>query len=713
MMNFKIDEIVEKIQKEYNIVGRKNELKAILLAKETNRPILIEGAVGVGKTTLAKAVAQFFRQDFIRVDGDERFDEYKLVGYFEPQLVLKHGWNWDSFVPGPLVKAMLNGGILFINEINRLSEGAQNVLIPALDEKIIEIPKLGTIEAKDGFWVIATLNPTEYIGVTPLGEALKDRFLWIKLDYQSFEEEVEIVKVHSKVHDEIAKFAVTIVRATRRHPDVKRGASVRGAIDLANLINLSMSDKLDIETAIKLSVIALGTKIEMVDGTSKTIEDVIREIVENVENQFDFFRPKIKNNLLNKLEMIDRIPEQVPSVAKRDDEVIDSDHLSSDPIEDVGDTNNSDSDSGTISNLTNNKVILLFYPHNDKVLTLFRGLLGYYGARLISDIREGKDIRDLLSQLWMPLDYESVYLLGQEAVKYKNLVALTALAEINPFAIARVVEEYLSEVNNSDDIHLVHLFYLTKNYLSRKKRQIFSRIANKIIVRKALNIVGSQTVRSGSFRKKTHYRPSLDFDLESTLELSLDKILTNSVDKRDIICLERRERRTAGVIIMDISGSMYGEKNVLASIISAMSIYALSPHDEIAIILFADTPLLIKSIKERKPLNHILNEIFDVKPIGFTNISLALKKALRELRRAPFKARKWALLITDGEYNRGDNPIKWARRFERLHVIQLGGSTRGTQVCRALAYTRGKHIIVRNLNELFYAVRSILKYPDK
>ncbi len=283
-----LEKLVEEIARKYRIVGRREELKKILIAKEIGKPVLIEGPVGVGKTTIAKAIASYFQQEFIRVDGDERFDEYKLVGYFEPQLVLKKGWNWEAFIPGPLTKAMLEGGILFINELNRLSESAQNVLIPALDEGIIEIPKLGEIKAKDGFWVIATLNPEEYVGVTPIAEALRDRFLWIKLDYQSEEEEREIVRLRAGVDDEIAKLTVAITRATRRHPEIRRGASVRGAIDLAALIKKyeERGGNLSQEALEDLAIVALGTKIEVSEGSNKTVEEIIREIVRAISRKF-------------------------------------------------------------------------------------------------------------------------------------------------------------------------------------------------------------------------------------------------------------------------------------------------------------------------------------------------------------------------------------------------------------------------------------------
>ena len=233
-----IDEMAREIQSRFNIVGRLEELKKALAAKLAERHLLIEGEVGVGKTTLADAIAKYFNQPIFRVDGDERYTEAKLTGWFDPPAVLKYGYTKDAFVPGPLTLAMLEGGILFINEINRLSESTQNVLLPVMDEGRLGIPKIGEIVAKPGFFIIATQNPLEHVGVTALGEALRDRFCWIRLDYQSEEEERKIVALKSGCSDpEKISLAVKIVRATRIHEDLRRGASVRGAIDMVRLIS--------------------------------------------------------------------------------------------------------------------------------------------------------------------------------------------------------------------------------------------------------------------------------------------------------------------------------------------------------------------------------------------------------------------------------------------------------------------------------------------
>lgn len=278
-----IEKAIAEIQEKFGVIGRESSLRKLILGKMAEKHIIIEGPVGVGKTTLAHAVAAYFDQGFIRIDGDERYTESKLVGHFEPPLVVEKGWIWDAFVPGPLTLAMKNGSILFINEANRLIEGTQNVLLPTMDEGLLILPKLGIIRATDGFLVVATQNPESYIGTTVLSEALKDRFVWIKLEYQGYEEELDIVEQKASIGSEdrlISETATKITRATRNHPDIRRGSSIRGAIDLARILDLVKSSNL--ETVSEMSIMTLATKIELEDGVERPIEDVIHEIVEAI-----------------------------------------------------------------------------------------------------------------------------------------------------------------------------------------------------------------------------------------------------------------------------------------------------------------------------------------------------------------------------------------------------------------------------------------------
>jgi gas vesicle protein GvpN len=270
--------VIEEIKSRYGVVGRDLELSMILNAVTSGKHVLLEGPVGVGKTKLALAIASYLNRPTYRVDGDERYTETKLTGWFDPPIVLSKGYVWDSFIPGPLTQAMLNGGILFINELNRMPEGTQNVLLPAMDEGKIIIPRLGEIQAKPGFIVIATQNPEEFVGTSRISEALRDRFVWIGLNYQSFNEEVEIVKRETGVNDDsIVKIAVEIARRTREHKDLRRGASVRGAIDIV-MLTKSLTN-LSVQKLIEAAIMALHNKIDVQLKSNRSKKDVITEIV--------------------------------------------------------------------------------------------------------------------------------------------------------------------------------------------------------------------------------------------------------------------------------------------------------------------------------------------------------------------------------------------------------------------------------------------------
>lgn len=283
--------IVSEIQEKFKIIGRTEELKQIILAHSVGKNILLEGNVGVGKTTLAKAIAEYYGSNdsnFYRVDCSEELLPHNLVGYYEPPLVIAKGYNEDSYKNGPLALAMLNGGCLFINEINRMPENTQNSLLTALDEGILEIPKLTTIKAHKDFFVVATQNPAAHVGVTVLGEALKDRFIWINLDYQNPDEEIQIIEKEGNINSKkITTISQNVVQATRRAISIRRGSSIRGGIDLATLIN--QYDNIDSTSNwVEAAVMALYNKVELEDGLSQSKKEIISSIVLAVLNKSDF-----------------------------------------------------------------------------------------------------------------------------------------------------------------------------------------------------------------------------------------------------------------------------------------------------------------------------------------------------------------------------------------------------------------------------------------
>jgi len=283
--------IIEDIQQKYKIIGRTDELEKIILARNVGKNILIEGEVGVGKTTVAKAVSAYFDSEFYRIDCNEETLAHNLVGYWDPPLVISKGYIEGSYVYGPLPLAMMNGGCLFINEINRMPESTQNSLLTSLDEGLLELPKLKTIQADKDFFVVATQNPSAHVGVTVLGEALKDRFIWVHLDYQNLEEEIKIIKQEAKFKNsddpKIAVLCQRIIQRTRESTSLRRGSSIRGAIDLADLIIDSVTQN-STQKWVDRAIMALYNKIELEDGIAKSKTEIITNIVLSVLNKADF-----------------------------------------------------------------------------------------------------------------------------------------------------------------------------------------------------------------------------------------------------------------------------------------------------------------------------------------------------------------------------------------------------------------------------------------
>ena len=236
----------------------------------TGRHVLIEGPVGVGKTHLARTVAGELGRPLIRVDGDQRYGEQKMTGWFDPPGVMAKGYGPESFMAGPLTQAMEEGAVLFINELNRLPEGVQNLLLPALDEGMLAIPRRGSIQAAPGFWVVATQNPRDSIATVELSEALLDRFERVDLDYPTFEQECAILEARPAASPELRfspeltlnQAIVRLVRLTRESPRVRRGVSLRGALAIQDLCRHFYCQQPLREAFAQAAILALPNRLE-------------------------------------------------------------------------------------------------------------------------------------------------------------------------------------------------------------------------------------------------------------------------------------------------------------------------------------------------------------------------------------------------------------------------------------------------------------------
>lgn len=269
-----------------SVVGRRRELRLLLSALERGKAVLLIGLPGVSKTTMVRALAHHLGDEpdrFVDVTGDEQLTGHALAGTFDPPMVLKEGYRPEHFVPGPLTRAMRAGGILYLEEMNRAPSGALNVLMTALSERYLEIPRLGRVEAKPGFTVVGAANPLDDVGTTRLSRGLVDRFVTLELDYQTREEELLIVARRCGTERAgFHAFAVDLGRESRVHPDLRHGASIRGAIDFIDLLSGWRDDELDLDTIRFLACSAYAGKLRVKPSAGKTAAEIVNELIDKL-----------------------------------------------------------------------------------------------------------------------------------------------------------------------------------------------------------------------------------------------------------------------------------------------------------------------------------------------------------------------------------------------------------------------------------------------
>ena len=270
------------------VIGRSREAELVVASLMAGRHLLLEGPPGTGKSTLLRGVAATSEQDFEFVEGNAELTPARLVGHFDPAQVLETGYVSDVWVDGPLARALREGSLLYLEEINRIPEETLNLLVTVMSESELTVPRLGRINAHPDFRIVAAMNPFDSVGTARISGAIYDRVCRISMDYQSQEDEAAIAAAHGPGPAPFASDAayttkvVKLIRATREHPEIRVGSSVRGAIDLlllaVELASLRGRAATDNDIGLDAALTALSGRIRLHDSAVVSPEQIIEAL---------------------------------------------------------------------------------------------------------------------------------------------------------------------------------------------------------------------------------------------------------------------------------------------------------------------------------------------------------------------------------------------------------------------------------------------------
>jgi MoxR-like ATPase len=283
-----IEEIQETLR-QYDYVADRPLSTTLFLAKSLHKPILLEGEAGVGKTEVAKVLAQILDTRLIRLQCYEGLDASHALyewNYAKQMLRirLEEGaaksdiehtiFSEEYLIKRPLLEAIMadKAPVLLIDEIDRSDEEFEAFLLEVLSDFQITIPEIGTIKARERPFVVLTSNRTREIN-----DALKRRCLYLWLPYPTFQRELEIVQAKVPGISETLAEQVCAFMQKVRTMDLFKRPGVAESLDWATALVLMNREELDAETV----EATLGTIVKYHEDVQK-MRGVIPELVDSV-----------------------------------------------------------------------------------------------------------------------------------------------------------------------------------------------------------------------------------------------------------------------------------------------------------------------------------------------------------------------------------------------------------------------------------------------
>ena len=255
-----VEELQEELRGEHYLADR-GLATAIYLAVSLDKPLLLEGEAGVGKTEVGKVLASLLGRELIRlqcyegIDASQALYEWnysrQLIAVRAMQDVTAETHVEDLFGPEylverPLLAAIRSGSkaVLLVDELDRADDEFEAFLLEVFSEFAVTIPEIGRIGADEPPAVVVTSNRTR-----ELHDALKRRCLYHWIDHPSLEREVEIVRTRApEVSETIARDVAGAV-ARLRSLDIAKRPGVAETIDWANALSFLGVEHLDEDTA--------------------------------------------------------------------------------------------------------------------------------------------------------------------------------------------------------------------------------------------------------------------------------------------------------------------------------------------------------------------------------------------------------------------------------------------------------------------------------